>query len=134
MKGWLTYNDKIFPICFDFLMYAFDLRASPRFGQIIKKTEQWPHYMMYLSLLILNWIFRIILESPQSGESPKPSHFKGSKGHENPLVLFKLGVFFVVLNCIYLSFMQIHAHFYINYIIYYGLLIFCCQNVATHLL
>ncbi len=47
---------------------------------------------------------------------------------------FVLGVFFVVLNCICLSFMQIHAHFYINYIIYYGLLIFCCQNVATHLL
>lgn len=47
---------------------------------------------------------------------------------------FKLGVFFVVFNYICLSFMQIHAHFYINYIIYYGLLIFCCQNVATHLL
>ena len=45
-----------------------------------------------------------------------------------------LGVFFVVFNYICLSFMQIHAHFYINYIIYYGLLIFCCQNVATHLL
>ena len=49
-------------------------------------------------------------------------------------LLFKLGVFFVVFNYICLSFMQIHAHFYINYIIYYGLLIFCCQNVATHLL
>ena len=46
-----------------------------------------------------------------------------------PLVLI-LGVFFVVINFICLSFMQIHAHFYINYIIYYGLLIFCCQNVA----
>ena len=45
-----------------------------------------------------------------------------------------LGLFFVALNYICLSFMQIHAHFYINYIIYYGLLIFCCQNVATHLL
>ena len=29
-----------------------------------------------------------------------------------------LGVFFVTLNCICLSFMQIHTHFYINYIIY----------------
>jgi hypothetical protein len=47
---------------------------------------------------------------------------------------FDLGVFFVVLNFICLSFIQIHACFYINYIIYYGLLIFCCQNVATHLL
>ena len=46
----------------------------------------------------------------------------------------KLGVFFVVLNYICLSFMQIHACFYFNYIIYYGLLIFCCQNVATHIL
>ncbi len=50
------------------------------------------------------------------------------------LISLELGVFFVVLNCICLSFMQIHARFYINYIIYYGLLIFCCQNVATHLL
>ena len=50
------------------------------------------------------------------------------------LISLELGVFFVVLNYICLSFMQIHAHFYINYIIYYGLLIFCCQNIATHLL
>ena len=48
--------------------------------------------------------------------------------------LLKLGVFFIIINCICLGFMRIHAHFYINYIIYYGLLIFCCQNVATHLL
>ena len=48
--------------------------------------------------------------------------------------LLELGVFFVVINYICLSFMQIHTYFYINYIIYYGLLIFCCQNVATHLL
>ena len=47
---------------------------------------------------------------------------------------FVLGVFFVVINYICLSFVQIHALFYFNYIIYYGLLIFCCQNVATHLL
>ena len=57
-------------------------------------------------------------------------HLACPKCHE-PLIL---GVFFVVFNYICLSFMQIHAHFYINYIIYYGLLIFCCQNVATHLL
>ena len=49
-----------------------------------------------------------------------------------PCLLFKLGVFFVVLNCIYLSFMQIHAEFYFNYIIYFALLIFCCQNVAAY--
>lgn len=37
-----------------------------------------------------------------------------------------LGVFFIVINCIYLSFRRIHTHFYFNYINYYGLLIFCC--------
>ncbi len=49
-------------------------------------------------------------------------------------LLLELGVFFVAINCICLSFMQIHACFYFNYIIYYDLPIFCCQNVATHLL
>ena len=52
-------------------------------------------------------------------------------GFPSSIFLLKLGVFFVVLNYICLSFMQIHAYFYINYIIYNGLLIFCCQNVAT---
>ena len=47
------------------------------------------------------------------------------------LQLFKLGVFFVDINYFYLSFMQIHTIFYFNYINYSGLLIFCCQNVAT---
>ena len=46
------------------------------------------------------------------------------------LISLELGVFFVALNYICLSFVQIHAYFYINYIIYNGLLIFCCQNVA----
>ena len=46
-------------------------------------------------------------------------------------LLFKLGVSLVVINCICLSFMQIHTDFYFDYIIYSGLLIFCCQNVAT---
>ena len=49
--------------------------------------------------------------------------------HFNPL--FKLGVSFATLNYICLSFMRIHAAFYFNYINYSGLLIFCCQNVAT---
>ena len=52
-------------------------------------------------------------------------------GFLKPISSLELGVFFVVLNCIYLSFMQIHALFYFNYTIYSGLLIFCCQNVAT---
>ena len=34
------------------------------------------------------------------------------------------------INYICLVYMQIHALFYFNYIIYSGLLIFCCQNVA----
>lgn len=45
----------------------------------------------------------------------------------------KLGVPFVVSNYIYLSFVQIHALFYFNYIIYSGLLVFCCQYVARNL-
>lgn len=49
-------------------------------------------------------------------------------------ISLKLGVPFVVINCICLSFMQIHAIFYFNYINYSGLLIFRCQNVATYLL
>ena len=48
--------------------------------------------------------------------------------------VYTFGVFFVVLNYIYLSFMQIHTIFYFNYINYSGLLIFCCQNVAIFLL
>ncbi len=46
------------------------------------------------------------------------------KMNDIPFVLFELGVFFVIINCICLVFMQIHADFYFNYIIYYGLLIF----------
>ena len=49
------------------------------------------------------------------------------------LISLELGVFLVAINHICLSFIQIHAYFYINYIIYYGLLIFCCQNVAATL-
>ena len=52
-------------------------------------------------------------------------------GFSREAASFKLGVSFAVLNYICLSFMQIHASFYFNYIIYSGLLIFCCQNVAT---
>ena len=47
------------------------------------------------------------------------------------MFLFPLGVFFANLNYICLSLMQIHTYFYLNYIIYSGLLIFCCQNVAN---
>lgn len=47
---------------------------------------------------------------------------------------FIVGVSFVALNYINLSLMQIHTVFYFNYIIYSGLLVFCCQNVATFLL
>ena len=49
-------------------------------------------------------------------------------------LLFKLGVFFDVINYICLSFARIHADIYFNYISYFGLPIFCCQNVATHLI
>ena len=46
-------------------------------------------------------------------------------------LLFKLGVFLDVINYICLSFVCIHANIYFNYISYFGLLIFCCQNVAV---
>ena len=44
--------------------------------------------------------------------------------------LFELGVSFIVINYICLGSMRIHTAFYFNYIIYFALLIFCCQNVA----
>lgn len=47
-------------------------------------------------------------------------------------LLFELGVSLGILNCICLIFMQIHACFYFNYIIYYGLLIFCCQKSCAN--
>ena len=61
-------------------------------------------------------------------KSPQPRINAGIVGFT---LLFELGVSFAVLNYIYLSFMQIHATFYFNYINYSCLLIFCCQNVAT---
>ena len=55
-------------------------------------------------------------------------------GFPSSIFLLELGVSFVVLNYICLSFMQIHAAFYFNYINHSGLLIFCCQNVATDMI
>lgn len=45
--------------------------------------------------------------------------------------LFKLGKLTHRLNLFYLSFMCFLPLFYFNYIIYFGLLIFCCQSVAN---
>ena len=50
------------------------------------------------------------------------------------LYLLELGVFPDVINYICLGFVWIHADIYFYYISYFGLLIFCCQNVATPLL
>ena len=47
------------------------------------------------------------------------------------IFLLELGVSFVVINYICLSFLQIHAVLYFNYIIYSGLLIFYFQNVTA---
>ena len=66
----------------------------------------------------------------QLKKSPQVLIFQDLRGFTLSL---ELGVFFVAVNYIYLGFIQIHAHFYINYIIYYGLLIFCCQNVAINI-
>ena len=49
-------------------------------------------------------------------------------------LLLELGVFPDVINYICLGFVWIHADIYFYYISYFGLLIFCCQNVATPLL
>ena len=38
------------------------------------------------------------------------------------------------INYICLVYMQIHALFYFNYIIYSGLLVFCCQYVANFII
>ena len=80
-----------------------------------------------------------ILDTKNCTQSALKPHNKSPETRINAefpssIFLFKLGVFFVVLNCICLIFMRIHAIFYFNYIIYSGLLIFCCQNVATPLL
>ena len=48
--------------------------------------------------------------------------------------LIELYVFSVAIKYFCLSFPQMHVHFYFNYITYSGLLIFYCQNIATHLL
>lgn len=45
--------------------------------------------------------------------------------------IFKLGVPFIVIKYICLSFVQIHTIYYFNYITYSALLIFCCQYVAV---
>ena len=47
--------------------------------------------------------------------------------------LLKLGVPLDIINYFCLSIIQIHTVFYFNYIIYFALLIFCCQIVATYI-
>lgn len=74
--------------------------------------------------------FNSICTPPEHPDSPQ-NLYLWAFSQFSPLL--KLGVSFVVLNYIYLSFMQIHAVFYFNYINYSGLLIFCCQNVATYI-
>ena len=54
------------------------------------------------------------------------------KAFQSKCPLFKFGAFFVVLKYICLISVQIYADFYFNYIIYSGLLILCCQNVAKN--
>ena len=94
-----------------------------------------------LTFITISNVFSLIVKNPYLFLI---SFSKNSKGfyyqsiqlcvNHSSVFLFKLGVSFVVLNYISLSFMQIHTVFYFNYIIYSGLLIFCCQNVATFLL
>ena len=60
---------------------------------------------------------------------PNHRYFRDSIRFQLYLSL-KLGVFFNIINCICLSFVWVHADIYFNHISYFGLLIFCCQNVA----
>ena len=48
--------------------------------------------------------------------------------------LFKLGKFIIILKYFCLSFISFLPIFYLNYIYYFGLLIFCCQIVAIKLI
>ena len=73
--------------------------------------------------------FNSICTPPEHPDSPQ-NLYLWAFSQFSPLL--KLGVFFVIINYIYLSFVQIHAILYFNYINYSGLLIFCCQNVATN--
>ncbi len=91
---------------------------------------------------IVPQMFRKVNTAEKNSEPGNPcnSRVSGVRFLREAENSFPLGVFFVILNYICLSFMQIHTHFYINYIIYYGLLIFCCHsfiiakpvNLATH--
>ena len=49
-------------------------------------------------------------------------------------LLLKLGVFLDIINYICLSFVQILADIYFNYINYLGLLFFCFQKFPFHLI
>ena len=93
------------------------------------------HLIYVITNLLINMIVSIYQNIPLRYQKGITPHLKSRKvrclcGFPAFCLLFELGVSFVILNYICLSFMQIHAYFYINYIIYYGLLIFCCQNVA----
>lgn len=48
--------------------------------------------------------------------------------------LLKLGKFIIILKYFCLSFISFLPIFYLNYIYYFGLLIFCCQIVAIKLI
>ncbi len=81
--------------------------------------------------MALYMVPNLFMHSPmQRSCAAKAAHVARGVGERFPL----LRVFFVVPNYSCLMFMQIHTRFYFNYIIYYGLLIFCCQNVAIFLI
>ena len=73
----------------------------------------------------LDKLYEYVLVSDSIMYDPEEGLYYRDAKYVNPISSLELGVSFVIINCIYLSFMQIHAYFYFNYIIYSGLLIFC---------
>lgn len=108
------------------LFFIFTLIIFSEHSYFLRKSQITPERKQRKKIF-----FNSICTPPEHPNSPQ-SLYLWAFSQFSPLL--KLGVFFVVLNCICLIFMRIHAIFYFNYIIYSGLLIFCCQNVATPLL
>ena len=84
-----------------------------------------------LDTIFLCSLFNIILTSKGKRENRKTTKIHYFR---STCLLFKLGKFKPELKLFCLSSVVKMPLFYFNYTIYSGLLIFFCQNVATHLL
>ena len=92
------------------------------------------HYSFISSSVLSQPLSRPQIEPNQSYSIKQMPETRINTGfrHFNPL--FKLGklLFYIKLFC--LSFAAKMSIFYFYYIFYFGLLIFCCQSVATNIL